>query len=73
MESAKSHTRAANTTFARMLSALSDEELVHHTINYGRELYFERYLFPKDREELETLKRELLARLRRGNSRAESQ
>ncbi len=54
---------------AGIFSLLSDEELVQLTIAAGREMDFERYLLPNEREELHALKRELLSRLRRGNPR----
>lgn len=52
---------------AAMFSYMTDEELIDKAVSLGREVNFERFLLPHQREELRGIKTQLLLRLRNKN------
>ena len=63
MELWKFQKQQTDVRFAGTCALLTNEELVYRAIGYGREMNFEKYLLPQEREELQSLKREILSRL----------
>lgn len=53
--------------YTSMFSYMTDEELIDKALSLGREVTFERYLLPHEREELRGIKAQLLSRLRSKN------
>ena len=53
--------------YSAMFSYMTDEELIDKALSLGREVTFERYLLPHEREELLGIKAQLLSRLKNKN------